>query len=94
MRASGHWTGNLETVVPVGEYRGVVGTIWWIVREEGFTEIPTLKGGKIVKGKKTERKGQGLQGLWRGWRVGMWGLVGMWGSRALSGGASGSAGEF
>ncbi|KAI9807188.1 MAG: hypothetical protein M1825_005906 [Sarcosagium campestre] len=37
-------------------------------------------------------EGQGVQGLIRGWRVGMWGLVGVWGAAALGGGATG--GEF
>jgi fusion and transport protein UGO1 len=93
-RDSGAWTGNLETVVPLGEYRGVFGTMWLIVREEGVTQIPVIKG-KKTKAKQIEQKGQGLQGLWRGWRVGMWGLAGMWGSRALSnGGNGGAAGEF
>lgn len=62
-----------------------------IAREEGIREPPILA--KKFKGKpRKEQKGQGLPGLWRGWRVGMWGLVGMWTSRALNGGASG--GEF
>ncbi len=37
-------------------------------------------------------KGQGIQGLWRGWRVGMWGLVGMWGANAFGAGAGGGNG--
>jgi fusion and transport protein UGO1 len=91
-RANGLWEGDLDTVVNVGEYRGVIGTMWLIVREEGVREPPLLKGGVKTKALK-EQKGQGLPGLWRGWRVGMWGLVGMWTSRALSGG-NGPAGEF
>jgi fusion and transport protein UGO1 len=31
--------------------------------------------------------------LWRGWRVGMWGLVGMWTAKSLGGNGS-SGGEF
>ncbi len=90
-REQGTWTTDLKTVVKVGEYRGVVGTMWMIAREEGIREAPTAA--KKAKGKaQKEQKGQGLPGLWRGWRVGMWGLVGMWTSRALSGGANG--GEF
>ncbi|KAL2062687.1 hypothetical protein VTL71DRAFT_5759 [Oculimacula yallundae] len=85
-RAQGTWTSDLQTLVPVGEYRGVVGTMWMIAREEGVREPPLL-----AKKKARPVKGQGLPGLWRGWRVGMWGLVGMWTSRALSGG---NGGEF
>ncbi|KAL8847127.1 MAG: hypothetical protein Q9221_007833 [Calogaya cf. arnoldii] len=39
------------------------------------------------------KKGQGFEGLWRGWRVGMWGLIGVWGSLTL-GGAGSKGGEF
>jgi len=39
------------------------------------------------------RKGQGVEGLFRGWRVGMWGLVGVWGAATL-GGVGGKGGEF
>lgn len=31
------------------------------------------------------RKGQGIEGLYRGWRVGMWGLVGVWGASYIGG---------
>lgn len=62
-----------------------------IVREEGVTKIVSSKGSQK---KAKESKGQGMAGLWRGWRVGMWGLVGMWSARALNGGAHGNAGEF
>jgi len=68
----------------------MVGTIWAIMREEGVRESVVKKGGR--KGKVERRTGQGVEGLWRGWRVGMWGLVGVWGSGLLSGSASG--GEF
>jgi len=88
-RRRGDWAGDLDTTVNVGEYRGVFGTMWMIVREEGHREEITVKGKRVRK----REKGQGLPGLWRGWRVGMWGLVGMWTSRALSGNA-GAGGEF
>jgi fusion and transport protein UGO1 len=93
-RASGQWTGDLETIVRVGGYRGVVGTMWMIVCEEGVTKVPAVQRAGKAKEKDLERKGQGIQGLWRGWRVGMWGLMGMWTARALNGGGSGNAGEF
>ena len=31
-------------------------------------------------------------GLWRGWRVGFWGLVGVWGAAACGGGGGGGGG--
>lgn len=79
-----------------GPYTGVVGTMWSIVYEEGGSgkELETIPGSRVVrKTKKSQRKGQGFEGLWRGWRVGMWGLVGMWGARAM-GGSGGNAREF
>jgi mitochondrial fusion and transport protein UGO1 len=82
---------EFEPTVPVGEYRGVIGTIWCIVREEGVREEVNTKKGK-GKGKVTKRKGQGVEGLWRGWRVGMWGLVGVWGAGLM--GRSANGGEF
>ena len=78
-------------MVELGPYKGVMGTMWSIVREEG-TSSQEITVGKSRKGKKVERKGQGIEGLWRGWRVGMWGLVGVWGARAMGGGGNG--GEF
>jgi fusion and transport protein UGO1 len=81
---------EVETMVEVGPYKGVLGTMWSIVREEGTSSQEIAVRGK--KGKKVEKKGQGIEGLWRGWRVGMWGLVGVWGARAMGGGGNG--GEF
>jgi fusion and transport protein UGO1 len=83
---------EFEPTVPVGEYRGVIGTMWCIVKEEGVREEVIAKKGK-TKGKVTTTNGQGMEGLWRGWRVGMWGLVGVWGSGIL-GGSGGGGGEF
>ena len=46
---------ELESTVKLGEYRGVVGTIWLIAREEGVRENPLSKGkkgkGKVEKGR-------------------------------------------
>ena len=87
----------LEPIVDVGTYRGPLGTMWMIVREEGKSYAPESAAVKAAtrgikkSGKLGERKGQGIEGLWRGWRVGFWGLVGMWGASIL-GGAGG--GEF
>ncbi|KUJ17564.1 mitochondrial carrier [Mollisia scopiformis] len=97
-RVHGQWEGDLETTVKPGEYRGVMATMWLIVREEGVRETPvTSTAVKKVKGKQVpkQQKGQGLPGLWRGWKVGMWGLVGMWSARALNGvNADNASGEF
>lgn len=83
---------DLEPMVDIGPYKGVIGTMWSIVREEGTSSREIAVGSK-KKGKKVEHRGQGIEGLWRGWRVGMWALVGVWGARAMSGGGN-SGGEF
>jgi fusion and transport protein UGO1 len=86
----------MQTMVEVGPYRGVLGTMWSIVREEGTSSQEMAVGagaGKMMKrGKKPDRKGQGIEGLWRGWRVGMWGLIGVWSAKAMS--SSNTGGEF
>ena len=81
-----------------------MGTAYHIVFEEGWRGdaapelvkgtggAPAVKvGGSGKLGKR--KKGQGLEGLFRGWRVGMWGLVGVWGAATL-GGVGGKGGEF
>lgn len=87
----------VDTIVPTQKtYRGIVGTMWDIVYEEGTSVSPASKakaattGGKEDVVKTKRRKGQGVEGLYRGWRVGMWGLVGVWGAGFL-GGLSGAA---
>ena len=77
----------MTTIVPVPQsYRGVLPTIWNIVNEEGYSESQkdnaAALGGKAPRRK---RKGQGIQGLYRGWRVGFWGLVGVWGTSFIGG---------
>ncbi len=71
--------------------------MWHIAKEEGGDEqemVLGTDGAPAVKiGKKGRRRGQGVEGLFRGWRVGMWGLVGVWGAAAI-GGAGGKGGEF
>lgn len=81
--------GSLLTTVRLGEYWGVIGTMWLIVREEGFTVSKSSDQKRASK----RSKGQGLAGLWRGWRVGIWGLVGVWSLRIING-TSGGIGEF
>jgi fusion and transport protein UGO1 len=91
---------SFKTIVEPGPYRGVFGTMWFIVREEGVQVIgPGAAKTSAPHGQARTpafsirargRKGQGIHGLWRGWRVGFWGLVGVWGAAALGGGG----GEF
>jgi len=87
---------SFTTIVQPGPYRGVLGTMWYIARDEGVTvvgpnaaKLASAKALGISRPLKTV-KGQGVHGLWRGWRVGVWGLIGVWGAAALGGGG----GEF
>jgi fusion and transport protein UGO1 len=57
--------------------------------KDGRAKLPT--GGSAKTGRR--KKGQGLEGLFRGWRVGMWGLVGVWAAATL-GGVAGKGAEF
>ncbi|KAI7778479.1 hypothetical protein LA080_002083 [Diaporthe eres] len=90
----------LEAIVHPGRYQGVVGTMYAIVNEEGSRAVhaapPAATKGKAAskKGKKTVaeavyRRGQGLDGLWRGWKVNTWGLVGLWMASVAGGGGDG-----
>ncbi|KAF1836059.1 Rrp15p-domain-containing protein [Decorospora gaudefroyi] len=85
-----------HTIVEPGPYRGVLGTMWFIAREEGVTlqgphpdKVASAKAQGFERPQRM-RRGQGVHGLWRGWRVGVWGLVGVWGAAAMGGGG----GEF
>ncbi|KAH4252613.1 hypothetical protein HBI04_207500 [Parastagonospora nodorum] len=87
---------SFKTIVEPGPYRGVLGSMWFIAREEGIS-VSTPDAAKAASAKamgferpSRMRKGQGVHGLWRGWRVGVWGLVGIWGAAAMGGGG----GEF
>ncbi|KAG8529765.1 uncharacterized protein KY384_005246 [Bacidia gigantensis] len=95
---------SMATIVEVGPYNGLFGTMSSILYEEGDSRAPSSaselsKGGKGAPGMKvnkigqSQRKQQGVGGLYRGWRVGMWGLVGVWGAATI-GGAGGKGGEF
>ncbi|KAL2257151.1 hypothetical protein VTK26DRAFT_597 [Humicola hyalothermophila] len=95
-----------ETIVPLGKYDGVFGTMYAIVNEEGSHAV---QGGKANANKAAStgsaatrragrggtvaetvyRRGQGLDGLWRGWKVSWWGLVGLWAAGVLGGGGDG-----
>ncbi|KAL1991933.1 hypothetical protein VTN49DRAFT_5241 [Thermomyces lanuginosus] len=86
-------TEEIKTIVPTPRsYRGVIGTMWSIIWEEGSrTEdlrADSELGGKVPSRRK--RQGQGIEGLYRGWRVGMWGLVGVWGAGFLGAAVGGN----
>ncbi|KUL84982.1 hypothetical protein ZTR_07900 [Talaromyces verruculosus] len=78
---------EIETIVPTPKtYRGIISTMWGIVYEEGVTtesedEVSQIVGSQPAQ--KRRRPGQGIQGLYRGWRMGMWGLAGIWGAGFL-----------
>lgn len=97
IRALGSKEQKMETIVPIGRYNGVFGTMYHIISEEGTREIPTKPAaGKKGKAKPrslqpTHWKGQGLEGLWRGWKVNWWGLVGLWTASVVG---TGGEGEF
>ncbi|KAF4244207.1 hypothetical protein CNMCM8980_010269 [Aspergillus fumigatiaffinis] len=85
---------TVETIIPVPQtYRGIVGTMWGIVYEEGVS--PPSSDAERVLGKpisSRKRQGQGIGGLYRGWRIGMWGIAGIWGA-GLLGSIGGGADE-
>jgi fusion and transport protein UGO1 len=88
-----------EAIVPLGRYNGVFGTLYAIVNEEGSHAVQSAAtNGRAVAGAKkgksgvaetVYRRGQGLDGLWRGWKVSWWGLVGLWAAGVLGGGGDG-----
>ncbi|KAI8625543.1 mitochondrial carrier domain-containing protein [Xylariaceae sp. FL1651] len=91
-------TNKMETIVQPGPYSGVVGTMYSIVSEEGSRPV-TVQAKSSQRSKKSKaktseivyKKGQGLEGLWRGWKVSWWGLVGLW-TAGIAG--NGGEGEF
>lgn len=91
-------TGTLDTIVQTGSYNGVVGTMYTIAAEEGSHAVPVPVKAASSKGKKGKqakigenvyKKGQGVGGLWRGWKVSWWGLVGLWTAGVVGGGGEG-----
>ena len=78
---------EVETIVPVPQsYTGIVPTMWSIIREEGYSESKRDKlAAAAGKAPRRKRKGQGVEGLYRGWKVGLWGLVGVWGASFMGG---------
>lgn len=102
IRAASIDASDVETIVPTPRtYRGIVGTMWHIVNEEGVSPGPSDSErahqllGKPPSQRQQEkrRQGQGVQGLYRGWRMGMWGIAGLWGASFLGGISSGSEDE-
>lgn len=94
MQALGGKEQRLETIVPIGRYNGVLGTMMHITSQEGTREVPKSPA---KKGKAKARslqptyvKGQGLEGLWRGWKVNWWGLVGLWTASVVGTGGEGA----
>ncbi|RMZ75179.1 hypothetical protein DV738_g5605, partial [Chaetothyriales sp. CBS 135597] len=77
----------LTTIVRVPQsYRGIVPTMWGIVREEGYSESQKDKMAHLAgRAPRRRRKGQGTEGLYRGWRVGLWALIGVWGTSLVDG---------
>ncbi|CAI6096415.1 unnamed protein product [Clonostachys chloroleuca] len=86
---------KLDTIVPVGKYDGVFGTMYHIAREEGQREVvakapPARRNrAKFKTGTPAYQKGQGVEGLWRGWKVNWWGLVGLWTASVFGNGGDG-----
>ncbi|KAF2754674.1 mitochondrial carrier [Pseudovirgaria hyperparasitica] len=94
MRRQRDGSEKFKTLVETGPYKGVLGTMWFIAREEGIT-VTGPRGATSSQGYNRAfgrmKKGQGVTGLWRGWRVGFWGIVGVWGAAAFG---SNAGGEF
>lgn len=61
--------------------------MWSIMKEEGSSVSKKEKAAATAMGRAPKRaqRGQGFEGLYRGWRVGMWGLVGVWGASFIGG---------
>ncbi|KAF2673797.1 hypothetical protein BT63DRAFT_437410 [Microthyrium microscopicum] len=114
IHTTGLHTQKFKPIVATGPYRGVLGSILYIIYEEGHVNptspsIPTTPSrassslsnrSRHAEARHAEarrqparKRGQGLPGLWRGWRVGFWGIVGMYAAAGLGGGGQ-SGGEF
>jgi fusion and transport protein UGO1 len=94
-----HTTGlspRMKTIVPVGPYKGVLGTILYIIHEEGSRSVSASRPSSIPSTpriasstqsrsqRKQERRGQGVKGLVKGWRVGFWALIGIYATAGLN----------
>ena len=103
---------DADITIPLGQYKGLFGTMYHIVFEEGSRNPPTIAAAAHAATdlarstgraetvqrqpllQRGRRKGQGIEGLWRGWRVGLWGLVGVWGAGLMNGSGGSRSGEF
>jgi fusion and transport protein UGO1 len=92
---------RFRTIVPVGPYKGIIGTIYHIIHEEGQRiptslpppSTPSTRGGEAADSRLAKpRRGQGPSALWRGYKVGLYGVFGAWLALGIGGGQSG--GEF
>ncbi|KAI4151557.1 MAG: hypothetical protein LQ340_003431 [Diploschistes diacapsis] len=104
-RSSRSASSSLQTTVKLGRYKGLFGTMYHIVNQEGSRKV-SLSASSLARStgaastakpqptKGQRRKGQGLEGLWRGWRVGAWGLLGIWGAGLVGSGPGGGGSEF
>ena len=79
---------DTSLIIESAPYVGVWGTVYSILYVEGETTT------KRSNGMLRTRRGQGIAGLVRGWRVGFWGLVGVWGAGAIGPGEVKRRGEF
>ncbi|EFX00327.1 mitochondrial fusion protein [Grosmannia clavigera kw1407] len=88
---------GMETIVPLGKYMGIFGTMYHIVSEEGRVPVldplqkikPHSRKAKTKVAQAVYRQGQGMEGLWRGWKVSWWGLVGLWTAATIGHGGDG-----
>lgn len=87
---------RMDTIVPIGPYRGVLGTMYHITASEGTRtmqlQMPPKGNRKVSKARPQTplvKQGQGLDGLWRGWKVNWWGLVGLWAANVVGNGGDG-----
>lgn len=87
---------RMETIVPIGPYRGVLGTMYHITSAEGSRTMQLqapVKGNRKASKARPQtplvKNGQGLDGLWRGWKVNWWGLVGLWAASVVGNGGDG-----
>ena len=79
----------MPTIIEPAPYTGVWPTVYNILYVEGETTT------KDARGLLRTRRGQSMQGLTRGWRIGFWGLVGFWSMGAVGPGPDGPGrGEF
>lgn len=88
---------RFRTIVPVGPYKGIVGSVYHIIYEEGRRipaavpppSTPPTRGKPVDSRLMKPRRGQGAAGLWRGYKVGLAGVFGAWAALGIGGQAGG-----